>query len=132
MGYEGPHKTVLVVDDVANNRVLLVSLLGSLGFHTIEAASGEEMLAKAQHARPDIIITDVVMRGTDGLEATQHLRKLPDWDASTNRLLTSSRHWPISSSPGPSWSSSTRTGMTDPTRDKLSVSRMYTHLFKAM
>src|SRR5205814_38737 len=47
-GYEGPRKKVLVVDDVADNRALVVNLLASLGFDTLEAADGEEMLAQAQ------------------------------------------------------------------------------------
>jgi len=78
-GYEGPRKTVLVVDDVKDNRALLVELLSSLGFATVEAANGEEMLAQASSARPDLIITDVVMPRLDGLEATRRLRTMPQF-----------------------------------------------------
>ena len=77
VGYAGPRKTVLIADDVADNRLLLVELLGSVGFDTVQAANGQEMLAEAQRVRPDAVITDVVMHGMDGLEATRRLRRMP-------------------------------------------------------
>ena len=76
-GYAGPRKTVLIVDDVANNRAMVGELFRSLGFECIEAANGAEMLAQAQASRCDLIITDVAMPVMDGGEATRRLRRLP-------------------------------------------------------
>jgi CheY-like chemotaxis protein len=76
-GYQGPRRKVLVVDDVAANRMVLGDMLGPLGFEMAEAASGREGLEKAQSLRPDLILMDSVMRETDGQEATRRLRKLP-------------------------------------------------------
>jgi len=76
-GYEGPRRTILVVDDVAANRMVLGDMLAPLGFEMAEAANGREGLEKAQSLRPDLILMDSVMPETDGLEATRRLRQLP-------------------------------------------------------
>jgi signal transduction histidine kinase/DNA-binding NarL/FixJ family response regulator len=76
-GYEGPRRKVLIIDDVAVNRTVITELLSRLGFDIIEAASGGEGLAKAQSERPALVITDIVMPGMDGLEATRRLRQTP-------------------------------------------------------
>jgi len=76
-GYQGPRKKVLVVDDVAENRAVMVDMLGQIGFQMIEAASGREGLEQAQALRPDLILMDIVMPEMGGLEAACWLRQLP-------------------------------------------------------
>jgi PAS domain S-box-containing protein len=76
-GYLGPRKRILILDDVVNNRALLVSFLELMGFPTDEAASGYLALVKAQTSPPDLVITDLVMPDMDGYEVIRRLRQLP-------------------------------------------------------
>lgn len=66
---------VLIVDDSAEMRNLLVALLDSMGFSgTLCAASGEEGLRMFCERQPDLIITDGSMRPMDGYEMTRRVR----------------------------------------------------------
>lgn len=59
---------ILVVEDEAAVRSVLVDLLGGLGYDVVEASDGAKGWEKAQAERPDLVITDVSMpkmKGTD-------------------------------------------------------------------
>ena len=73
--------TVLVVDDVAANRELMAMLLGYRGHEVIEACDGADALALAQSRHPDVVVSDVLMPGIDGLELVHRLRSAPDEQA---------------------------------------------------
>lgn len=77
-GYAGPRKRVLVVDDLLENRAVMVAMLEPLGFDLVEAVNGREALEKARAVRPDLILMDVVMPEMGGLEATRLIRGSPD------------------------------------------------------
>jgi PAS domain S-box-containing protein len=74
LGFEGPARRVLVVDDEPENRMLLVRLLTPLGFEVREAGSGAEAVAEVLADPPDVVLMDLVMPGVDGFEATRRLR----------------------------------------------------------
>jgi CheY-like chemotaxis protein len=76
-GYSGRRRSVLVVDDIATNRALLVELLGGLGFTVYQATNGHEGIEQAQALRPDLILMDCTMPLLDGRSATRRLRQLP-------------------------------------------------------
>jgi len=68
--------TILVVDDFDDTRLLLRTWLRKKGYRVIEAENGVEAIAKAQEAKPDLIIMDVEMPELDGLSATRQIRLL--------------------------------------------------------
>lgn len=67
--------TILVVDDVTDNLILISLALQNNGFRVLTAKSGEEAIKIAQIARPDLILMDIAMPGIDGLAATRRIRK---------------------------------------------------------
>jgi len=70
--------TVLVVDDQASNRELIVTLLNHVGHTPLEAADGHLALAQVRSARPDLVICDILMPTMDGYEFVRQLRADPD------------------------------------------------------
>jgi PAS domain S-box-containing protein len=74
VGYEGRRCSILIVDDIPVNRVVLIDMLTCLGFDILEAANGREALEVLQTHKPDLIIMDTVMPIMDGLEATRRIR----------------------------------------------------------
>lgn len=68
---------VLIVDDIATNRLVARIHLQLLGAATEEAASGEEALELIRNNPPDLVFLDMNMPGLDGLDTLRLIRKLP-------------------------------------------------------
>ena len=68
---------VLVVDDHAANRDLIVALLKYAGHQSLEAADGYLALEQVRAARPDLVICDILMPTMDGYEFVRQLRADP-------------------------------------------------------
>ncbi len=73
-------RTILVVDDFDDTRLLLRTWLQRKGFRVVEAENGNRALAAAEREQPDLIIMDVEMPELDGLAATRKLRGLPKFE----------------------------------------------------
>ena len=71
--------TVLLVDDEAAIIATLGPFLERSGFTVCVAVDGEEALAVHLAARPDIVVTDVMMPRMDGRELLRRLRELEEW-----------------------------------------------------
>jgi len=65
---------ILVVDDGAENREILVDLLGSEGYTVDTAVDGAEAVEKALASPPDLILMDVSMPRLTGFEACRRLK----------------------------------------------------------
>ena len=66
--------TVLVIDDEARARKFMSDAIRGAGFKVIEAAGGEEGMAKMRKLRPDAIILDVIMPGQDGWSVLREIK----------------------------------------------------------
>jgi DNA-binding response OmpR family regulator len=67
---------ILVIDDEESVRTLLRMVLEQVGHTVIEARGGTEGLALFSQARVDLVITDLVMPDTDGLEVLRELGRM--------------------------------------------------------
>lgn len=68
---------LLVVDDRIESRTLVVDLLKPYGFDLIEASDGVEGLEQAAIAKPDLILTDLIMPRMDGFEMIRQIKNTP-------------------------------------------------------
>jgi CheY-like chemotaxis protein len=66
---------VLVVDDQPDARSLAERLLADCGAEVWSAGSGEDAIAQAVAARPDIVVSDICMPGMDGYEMLRRIRE---------------------------------------------------------
>jgi signal transduction histidine kinase/ActR/RegA family two-component response regulator len=73
VGYEGPRRKILIVDDEALNRSWLRELLAIVGFESVGASSAEEAFSLLNDSF-DAVISDIRMPGYDGHTFCQNLR----------------------------------------------------------
>ena len=68
---------VLVVDDVATNRLLLRAKLSSAYYDVVVAENGIQALEMARSEQPDMVMLDVMMPDMDGFEVCRTLKTDP-------------------------------------------------------
>jgi PAS domain S-box-containing protein len=75
--------TILVADDISENRYLLEAIFAGLGYEVVSAENGEVAFEMALRQPPDLIVTDILMPVMDGFElcrrwnANERLRGIP-------------------------------------------------------
>lgn len=68
---------ILIVDDVATNRIVLKVKLASAFYETIQATGGAEALALARTQRPDLILLDIELPDIGGIAVCERLKADP-------------------------------------------------------
>jgi CheY-like chemotaxis protein len=72
--YKGNGESILVVDDVAEQRKIADKILTKLGYFVASSASGEEAVEYMQNQSTDLVILDMIMDpGMDGLETYRRI-----------------------------------------------------------
>lgn len=68
-------KTVLIADDDHDLRETLAEALEDAGYRVVQAANGEEALARFDADPADLVITDMLMPKTEGFETVFELKR---------------------------------------------------------
>jgi CheY-like chemotaxis protein len=77
MSAAAPEKaSILIVDDIEENLVVLEAVLGPLGQHLVRARSGEEALEAMLRQDFAVVLLDVMMPGMDGFETAVSIKRL--------------------------------------------------------
>ncbi len=87
-GAMDPRARILVVDDEDLQLRAASRLLRQAGYEVLETMSGEEALRQVRETGPDLVLLDVVLSDTDGLEVCRRIKADPDL-ANSSVLLVS-------------------------------------------
>ena len=71
-------KKILIVDDDPDIVLFLSTVLKDNGYHTIEAANGQEGLEMVRTEHPDLILLDLMMPKKSGISLLSDLKNDPD------------------------------------------------------
>lgn len=75
----GQMKTILVIDDERQIRIMLRKMLENEGYHILDASDGNEAINIYKENEIDLVITDLIMPEKEGLETIFELKqKAPD------------------------------------------------------
>ncbi len=83
MNVSKPHekplrRSVLIVDDIEDNRVLLERFLTSSGYDSISVDSGRKAISQISRHKPDLVLLDWMMPELSGLDTLHAIREMYD------------------------------------------------------
>ncbi|BCL69883.1 putative CheY-like fused with Metal-dependent phosphohydrolase [Vibrio nigripulchritudo MADA3029] len=84
---QGDKKTILIVDDTAENRTLITGLLKD-DYRVLAAVSGMQALELCERFNPDMVLLDIMMPVMDGYEVCYKLKKNPKTESIPVIFLT--------------------------------------------
>jgi len=70
-----PVRKILIVDDSPTDRQFFLETLSKQGYQCVMAETGDEAITKSKSEKPDLILMDVVMPGTNGFQATREITR---------------------------------------------------------
>lgn len=84
-------RTIVVVDDDRDIRMILRANLEDEGYAVLEAGGGREALEIIKESDPDLVVLDIMMPEVDGYDVLQELRSTPEFADLPVVLLTARR-----------------------------------------
>lgn len=78
--------SILLIDDEAGIRTLLINALVNQGYQCQEASDGLTGLILWQASQPDLVLLDITMPGVDGFEVLREIRR---WDPIVGIIMVS-------------------------------------------
>ena len=80
--------TVLVVDDIALNLLMVQKMLSRFSFKIIVAHNGQEAIEKIAQDKPVLVLLDLMMPVMDGYEVISRVRSNPDYNSTRIVVLS--------------------------------------------
>jgi PAS domain S-box-containing protein len=75
--YKGNGESILVVDDIEEQRIIASAILKQLGYDVSTASSGSEAISHMKNSKADLLVLDMIMGpDMDGLEAYLKIREI--------------------------------------------------------
>ena len=79
---------IMVVDDDRVSVLMVETALMKRGFNVMTAADGEEAWAAVREAKPDLVISDMLLPKMDGLELCRRIKSDPELSGTRVILMT--------------------------------------------
>jgi len=70
------HQSILIIDDIEDNRELLAIMLEESGYDTVCCEGGKDALKELEQESFDLVLVDYLMPEMDGVETTECIRKM--------------------------------------------------------
>jgi CheY-like chemotaxis protein len=86
---------VLVVDDDASIRDLVVEVLREAGYTVYESVRGDDAVTMARSLQPDVVVMDLMLPGINGIDATWHLKQGPETRGIRVIAMTAADGWTV-------------------------------------
>lgn len=75
VSYDGPRRTVVVVDDNEDHREMMREILAPLDFVVLTASGSTQCLTLIEGIQPDLFLVDILMPGMNGWQLVSRLRE---------------------------------------------------------
>jgi two-component system, chemotaxis family, chemotaxis protein CheY len=85
-------KRIMTVDDSASLRQMVAFTLERAGYEVVQAADGQDALAKLEGCEFHLFLADLNMPNLDGIELTRRLRSMAEYKFVPIVLLTTESH----------------------------------------
>lgn len=86
---ESIQSTILLIEDSPSTTKVIQTFLTDAGHQVVSAATGNEGISQALASRPDLILLDIVLPDTDGIELCKKIREHPDFSLTPVIFITS-------------------------------------------